>query len=100
MDNTLQDTYTEDELLQVVQPLAKSANPKDKATLSLLLFSSYSAGRGDDARERLMCELSEPLQRDTIGESGSSFTDDLTLLWVCAAPSLLFVAVLFLLQGP
>lgn len=67
-DNTLQSTYTEDELLKMASTLLRSPEFKDHHTMSLLLFSSYSAGRGDDARERLLCELAEPVVRETIRE--------------------------------
>jgi len=68
LDNSLQDTFELDELVQITQDLLGSSDPKDARDLSMLLWMCWSCGRGDDCRPRKLCELMRPMCRRTIGE--------------------------------
>lgn len=67
-DNTTQDTFTEDQLLMMVINLLCSSLIEDKMFLSALLWACYSAGRGDEQRQRRMADLCAPAVRNSISE--------------------------------
>jgi hypothetical protein len=67
-DNSLTATYSRDDLVQMCDTLLSSPAPTDARDLSMLLAMTHTAGRGDDVRERRLCELTPPLQRSCIGE--------------------------------
>jgi hypothetical protein len=67
-DNSEQATFTYDELTKICDDLLRSDDPKDARDLSTLLWMCMTCGRGDDARPRRLCELTEPKLRSVIGE--------------------------------
>jgi hypothetical protein len=67
-DNSEQSTFTFDELVKIADDLMSSKDPKDARDLSMLLWMCMTCGRGDDARPRRLCELTEPKLRSSIGE--------------------------------
>lgn len=67
-DNSQQATFTRDELIKICDELLGSEDPLDARDLSMILAMCLMCGRGDDARERRLCELTEPMQRTCIGE--------------------------------
>lgn len=67
-DNSEQATFTYDELVKIADALLRSPEPKDARDLSMLLWMCMTCGRGDDARPRRLCELTEPKLRSSIGE--------------------------------
>lgn len=66
-DNSEQAT-TYDELVKICDDLLRSEDPKDARDYSALLWMCMTCGRGDDARLRRLCELTEPKLRSVIGE--------------------------------
>lgn len=67
-DNTEQATFTLDELVKLCDMLLVSKEWRASRDLSMLLWMCNTCGRGDDARPRRLCELTEPKHRATIGE--------------------------------
>lgn len=67
-DNTEQATFTLDELVKLCNRLLVSKDWRAARDLSMLLWMCMTCGRGDDARPRRLCELTEPKRRGTIGE--------------------------------
>lgn len=67
-DNSEQATFTIDELVKIQHHLLPSGDPKDARDSSMLLWMSMTCGRGDDARPRRLCELTEPKLRSSIGK--------------------------------
>jgi hypothetical protein len=67
-DNTLSATFSTDELVQMADAMMSSSNKTDARDLSMILAMAHTAGRGDDVRERRLCELTPPIQRTCIGE--------------------------------
>lgn len=67
-DNSEQATFTYDELVKICDDLLRSEDPKAARDLSTLLWMCMTCGRGDDARPRRLCELTEPKLRSVIGE--------------------------------
>lgn len=67
-DNSEQATFTYDELLQIADEMLGSDDPKDARDFSMFLWMCMTCGRGDDARPRRLCELTEPKLRSSIGE--------------------------------
>jgi hypothetical protein len=67
-DNTLSATFSTDELVQMADTMMSSPNKTDARDLSMILAMSHTAGRGDDVRERRLCELTPPIPRTCIGE--------------------------------
>ena len=66
-DNSEQSTFTYDELHKIADDLLSSTDFKDTRDLSMLLWMCMTCGRGDDARPRRLCELTEPKLRSSIG---------------------------------
>jgi len=58
-----------DELVQMADFLMSSPNATDARDMSMVLAMSFTAGRGDDVRERRLCELTPPMLRTCIGEA-------------------------------
>jgi hypothetical protein len=85
-DNSEQATFTFDELYKIADALLGSEDPKDTRDLSMLLWMCQTCGRGDDARPRRICELTEPKLRCSIGECDivQPYVDE----WCSAAISL------------
>ena len=67
-DNSLTATFNRDQLVKMADTLLSSQQPSDARDHSMLLSMSHTAGRGDDLRERRLCELTPPLLRTCIGE--------------------------------
>lgn len=67
-DNSLAATYSRDQLVQMADILISSPKATDARDLSMVLAMSYTAGRGDDVRQRRLCELTPPLLRACIGQ--------------------------------
>ncbi len=57
-----------DDLVKIADYSLASPKPLDARDLSMVLAMSFTAGRGDDVRERRLCELTPPLLRTCIGE--------------------------------
>lgn len=57
-----------DDLVKIADYSLASPNTLDARDLSMVLAMSFTAGRGDDVRERRLCELTPPLLRTCIGE--------------------------------
>jgi hypothetical protein len=57
-----------DDLVKIADHSLASPKAIDARDLSMLLAMSFTAGRGDDVRERRLCELTPPLLRTCIGE--------------------------------
>lgn len=68
-DHTQQSTFTEDELVKIIDEVLPSLDYKDARDLAMLLLMVVTAGRGDDCRWRRICELLQPILRTCIGES-------------------------------
>jgi hypothetical protein len=58
-----------DDLVKIGDHSLASSKAIDARDLSMLLAMCFTAGRGDDVRERRLCELTPPLQRTCIGET-------------------------------
>ena len=58
-----------DDLVKIADHMLASSKAIDARDLSMLLAMCFTAGRGDDVRERRVCELTPPLQRTCIGET-------------------------------
>lgn len=57
-----------DDLVKIADYSLASPNALEARDLSMVLAMSFTAGRGDDVRERRLCELTPPLLRTCIGE--------------------------------
>lgn len=57
-----------DDLVKIGDYCLASPNAIDARDLNMLLAMSFTAGRGDDVRERRLCELTPPILRTCIGE--------------------------------
>jgi hypothetical protein len=66
-DNTQQATFSMDEHFKICAEAAGSPDPLVARDLSQYLACTSMCGRGDDARERRLCELCEPRLRASIG---------------------------------
>jgi hypothetical protein len=67
-DNTLSATFSTDELVQMADAMMSSSSKTDARDFSMIMAMAHTAGRGDDVRERRLCELTPPLPRTCIGE--------------------------------
>lgn len=61
-------TFSEDELVRIADHLISSADPRDAQQMAMMLLMVGTAGRGDDCRERFVCEFLPPMLRRCIGE--------------------------------
>jgi hypothetical protein len=51
----------------MMDQLLASSKPEDAETMCMMLLMCGTAGRGDDCRERRICELVPPMLRKSIG---------------------------------
>jgi len=66
-DNTEQATFDVDDLVRMAEESVASADPLVARDWSMHISMCLMCGRGDDARYRLLCELTEPKYRSCIG---------------------------------
>lgn len=66
-DNTEQATFDVDELVRMAEECVTSSDPLVARDWSMHISMCLMCGRGDDARYRLLCELTEPKYRSCIG---------------------------------
>lgn len=64
---SLQPTFTEDQLVAMMTDLLACGTLTSAETMCMMLLMCCTAGRGDDCRERRVCELMEPMLRKCIG---------------------------------
>lgn len=69
-DRTQQATFSADEKVKIGDHLVASKEHKDTQHMAMMLLMCGTAGRGDDCRERRLCELMKPMLRTCIGGSG------------------------------
>lgn len=66
-DLSRETTFNENELVRMASYLLSSTEPSAANHLCMLLWMVSTAGRGDDLRERRVCELLPPMLRKCIG---------------------------------
>eukprot|EP00882_Tetradesmus_deserticola_P001207 GHRQ01001305.1.p1 GENE.GHRQ01001305.1~~GHRQ01001305.1.p1 ORF type:complete len:390 (+),score=119.09 GHRQ01001305.1:648-1817(+) len=69
-----QTTFSQDELVAMMDKLLASNSPEDAETMCMMLLMCSTAGRGDDCRERRICELMAPMLRKSIGPARAYVT--------------------------
>lgn len=65
---SMQSTFTRDQLVGMMDAALAAGTEASIEDMGMMLLMCCTAGRGDDCRERRICELMPPMLRTCIGE--------------------------------